>query len=93
MAAILPGSPPSFHRNDVEGTVKALCDYSRNMHDTLDYMLGQMEKELSQIKDAGAERDTKIANLQTGLVSALELMNQQYTELNTRVSALEAGQT
>lgn len=93
MVAILPGSPPSFNRNDVEGTVKALCDYSRNMHDTLDYMLGQMEKELSGIKDTAEKQGETIATLQTSLVSALELMNQQYTELSARVAALEAKQT
>lgn len=93
MATILPGSPPAFNRNDVEGTVKALCAYVRNLHETLDYTLGQFEKELTKIKDGDAQRDTKITNLQTGLVSALNLMNEQYTELNTRVSALEAGQT
>lgn len=92
MATILPGSPPSFNKNDVESTVKNLCAYNRNMHDTLDYTLGQMEKSINQVKDAIEEQGKTIANLQSALVSALELMNEQYTELNARVSALEAGQ-
>lgn len=93
MATILPGSPPAFNKNDVESTVKALCAYVRNLHETLDYTLGQFEKELTKIKDAGADLDTRISNLQSGLVGALELMNEQYTELNTRVTALESNQT
>lgn len=93
MATILPGSPPAFNRNDVEGTVKALCAYVRNLHETLDYTLGQFEKELTKIKDGDAQRDTKITNLQTGLVSALNLMNEQYTNLDARVTALESNQT
>lgn len=93
MATVLPGSPPSFDRNNVEGTVKALCAYVRNLHETLDYTLGQFEKELTAIKDGDTARDGKITNLQTGLVSALNLMNEQYTELNARVTALESNQT
>ena len=42
MASILPGSPPAFQKSDVESTVKALCAYTRNQHETLDYMLGQI---------------------------------------------------
>lgn len=92
MATILPGSPPAFNKNDVESTVKALCAYIRNLHETLDYTLGQFEKELTAIKTAGAARDARITNLQNSLASALQLMNEQYTELNTRVTALEAKQ-
>lgn len=93
MATILPGSPPAFDKNNVDGTVKALCAYNRNMHDTLDYTLGQIEKSITQVKDAIEEQGKTIATLQTAMVEALELMNKQYTELNARVSALEAGQT
>lgn len=93
MATILPGSPPAFNKNDVESTVKALCVYVRNLHETLDYTLGQFEKELTAIKSADAARDARIANLQNSMASAIQIMNEQYTELNARVSALEAGQT
>lgn len=93
MATNLPGSPPAFDKNNVDGTVKALCAYNRNMHDTLDYTLGQIEKSITQVKDAIEEQGKTIATLQTAMVEALELMNKQYTELNARVSALEAGQT
>lgn len=93
MATSLPGSPPSFDKNNVDGTVKALCAYTRNLHETLDYTLGQFEKSITQIKDSVEKQSETIANLQSAMVSALQLMNQQYTELNERVSALEAGQT
>lgn len=89
MATILPGSPPAFDKNNVEGTVKALCAYVRGLHENLSYTLGQMDKELSGIKGLDAEQSGKISNLQTGLTGALSLMNEQYTELNARVSALE----
>lgn len=91
MATILPGSPPAFNKNDVEGTVKNLCAYSRNMHDTLDYMLGQIEKDMNRLKDASEQQSKAVSTLQTALAEALQLMNQQYAELNARVSALEAG--
>lgn len=100
MATILPGSPPSFNKNDVESTVKALCVYARNLHETLDYTLGQFEKNVNNLRDAIEaqnklieQQNRTISTLQTSLASALQIMNEQYTELNTRVSALEAGQT
>lgn len=89
MATILPGSPPAFDKNNVEGTVKALCAYTRNLHENLDYTLGLLEKELTGIKSLDAEQNGKITNLQAGLTGALSLMNEQYTELNARVTALE----
>ena len=54
MAAILPGSPPVFDKNDVAGTVKALCNYTRALHENLDYLLGQMDKRLSMLEKAAA---------------------------------------
>lgn len=92
MATILPGSPPAFNKNDVEGTVKNLCAYTRNQHETLDYMLGQFKSEFSKLQAAIEEQSKTIATLQTSLVSALELIDEQYNELNARVTALEAGQ-
>lgn len=47
MATILPDSPPAFNKNDIEGTVKALCSYTRNLHETLDFTLGQIQKKLN----------------------------------------------
>lgn len=93
MATILPGSPPAFNKNDVESTVKALCAYSRNLHETLDYTLGQIEKNMNNLKDLMEAQNKTISNLQTSLASALQLLNQQYTELNARVTALEQTQT
>lgn len=89
MATILPDSPPAFDKNNVDGTVKALCAYNRNMHETMDYLLGQMEKDMDRLKNLITEQGKTITTLQTSMASALQLMNQQYTELNARVSALE----
>ena len=48
MATTLPGSPPSFDRNDVNGTVKSLCNYTRNLQENLDFMLGQLQKSMNR---------------------------------------------
>ena len=50
MATTLPGSPPSFDRNDVNGTVKSLCNYTRNLQENLDFMLGQLQKSMTAIQ-------------------------------------------
>ncbi|MGE4483983.1 MAG: hypothetical protein AB7C97_02590, partial [Oscillospiraceae bacterium] len=47
MATILPGSPPTFNKADVSGTVKALCNYTRTMQENIDFTLGQLRKELT----------------------------------------------
>ena len=44
MATTLPGSPPSFDRNDVNGTVKSLCNYTRSLQENLDFMLGSFKR-------------------------------------------------
>lgn len=92
MSTVLPGSPPAFNKNDVEGTVKNLCAYTRNQHETLDYLLGQFKSEFSKLQSAIEEQSKTITTLQTALADTLKLMNEQYTELNARVTALEAGQ-
>ena len=50
MATTLPGSPPSFDRNDVNGTVKSLCNYTRNLQENLDFRLGQLQKSMTAIQ-------------------------------------------
>lgn len=51
MATVLPGSPPAFNKNDVSGTVKALCNYTRVLQENLDFLLGQMKKEIISIQE------------------------------------------
>lgn len=36
--------PPSYDRNDLEGTVRKLCDYSIKLQEELQWILTQMEK-------------------------------------------------
>lgn len=93
MATILPGSPPAFDKNNVEGTVKALCAYTRNQHETLDFLLGQIEKDMDKLKGSISGQAETISALQASLVDALQIMNRQYTELSARVAALESGLT
>ncbi len=44
MATTLPGSPPSFDRNDVNGTVKSLCNYTRNLQENLTSCWGSFKR-------------------------------------------------
>lgn len=46
--AVLPTKPPAFDRNDVEGTVKKLCDYNIQLQEQLDFQLAQTNKMLSE---------------------------------------------
>lgn len=38
-------SPPSFDHNDLEGTVKKLCDYNIKLQEELQFLLTQMAKQ------------------------------------------------
>ena len=37
--------PPAFDRNDVEGTVKKLCDYNIKLQEELQFLLLQLAKQ------------------------------------------------
>ena len=69
MATILPGSPPSFDRNDVAGTVKALCNYTRNLQENIDFLLGQLQKSVTAAQSSIEGLNTKTASLQTAVSS------------------------
>lgn len=74
--------------NSEEGHVSWSATLCR-MDETLDFLLGQIEKDMTKIKDSVEAQGKTVATLQTSLVSALQLMGQQYDELNARVTALE----
>lgn len=78
MATILPGSPPTFDRNDVSGTVKALCSYTRSLQENLDFMLGQLQRSMTSMESSIE-----------GLNSTLSALENQYGGLARRVTALE----
>lgn len=92
MATVLPGSPPSFNRNDVEGTVKALCNYTRSLQENIDFMLGQLKKDvaatgkrLDSLNSAVSAMSKTVSSLQ---VSVSDLSS-NYNKLAAHVSALE----
>ena len=92
MATILPGSPPSFDRNDVSGTVKALCNYTRNLQEKLDFMLGQLQKNVTSMQSSVEGLGTRVSSLQTtlsGVQKSVDTLGSEYNRLAARVTALE----
>ena len=92
MATILPGSPPSFDRNDVNGTVKSLCNYTRNLQENLDFMLGQLQKSMTSIQSSVEGLNSKVSSLQTtlsGVQQSVSTLGSEYNKLAARVTALE----
>lgn len=92
MATILPGSPPTFDRNDVSGTVKALCSYTRSLQENLDFMLGQLQRSMTSMESSIEGLNSKLSSLQTtisGVQSSVSALGNQYNSLAARVTALE----
>ena len=92
MATILPGSPPSFDRNDVNGTVKSLCNYTRNLQEKLDFMLGQLQKSVTSMQSSVEGLGTRVSSLQTtlsGVQQSVSTLGSEYNKLAARVTALE----
>lgn len=92
MATILPGSPPSFDRNDVSGTVKSLCNYTRNLQEKLDFMLGQLQKSVTSMQSSVEGLTNRVSSLQTtlsGVQDSVDALGSEYNRLAARVTALE----
>lgn len=41
-------TPPGFDRNDMEGTVRKLCEYTARLQEELQWLLTQMEKKMQK---------------------------------------------
>lgn len=92
MATVLPGSPPTFNKNDVPATVKALCAYTRNMQENINFMLGQLKKNAEEMGKTINSQGEAISSLQTavgGLQGSVGTLSSQYNNLAVRVAALE----
>lgn len=92
MATILPGSPPTFNKTDISATVKALCNYSRTLHENLDYILNQLQKTSKQNTEDIASIRATIQTMQStmnGMQSSIESLGNSYNSLANRVTALE----
>lgn len=92
MATILPGSPPSFNKNDVNGTVKALCSYTRSLQENLDFMLGQLQKSMTGMESSIEGLTSKVSSVQNtlnGVQNSVATLGNQYNSLAARVAALE----
>lgn len=95
MATILPGSPPAFNRNDAAGTVKALCAYTRNLQENLDFLLGQLRREADETRKAVSAQGETLSALGksvTGVKEDVTTLRGRYDSLALRVAALEAKQ-
>lgn len=96
MATILPGVPPTFDRNDVAGTVKRLCDYSRGMQENLDFLLAQIKKDISAHQEALEKQAEAIVAAQNAAAAAsrsVQSLASSYSSLAARVAALEQKNT
>lgn len=85
MATVLPGSPPSFDKDNEAGTVRAICNYLRNMHDNVDFQLGQIKKTLEAQQAAIALLTEK----NTGLRNEISALREDHDKLAARVSTLK----
>ena len=92
MANTNPGTPPSIDRSDVNGTVKSLCNYTRNLQENLDFMLGQLQKSMTAIQTSVEGLNSKVSSLQTtlsGVQQSVSTLGSEYNKLAARVTALE----
>ncbi len=91
MATVLPGSPPAFDKGNETGTVRAICNYLRSLHDNVDFQLGQVRKSLETQQNATTSLTEKNAGLETELSALrqeIETLKDDYTKLAALVSAL-----
>lgn len=92
MATILPGSPPTFNKTDVSGTVKALCNYTRTLQENIDFTLGQLRKELTAAHGDIESLQTTVSSIKTTISSLqdnVSTLETNYNSLAARVTALE----
>lgn len=92
MATVLPGSPPTFDKGNETGTVRAICNYLRSLHDNVDFQLGQIRKTQETQQNTIASLTEKNAGLKTELSTLrqdIETLQGDYEALAARVSALE----
>ena len=92
MATVLPGSPPGFDREDIAGTVRALCGYLRTFQDNLDFQLGQLRKSLESHGKSIDGLEKRVKALETGLERVrgdVGTLQADVDKLSARVSALD----
>lgn len=92
MATVLPGSPPGFDREDIAGTVRALCGYLRTLQDNLDFQLGQLRKSVESHGKSMEALEKRVQTLETGLEQvqrAMGTLQADCDKLSARVSALD----
>ena len=79
-------------KTDISATVKALCNYSRTLHENLDYILNQLQKTSKQnTEDIAAIRATiqTMQSTMNSMQSSIESLGNSYNSLANRVTALE----
>ena len=79
-------------RNDVSGTVKALCSYTRSLQENIDCLLGQLQKSVQTMQgdvEGLTTKTTTMQNTLSGVQSNVSTLGNQYNQLAARVTALE----
>ncbi len=92
MATVLPGSPPGSNKENVAGTVKAICGYLRTFHDNVDFQLGQIKKSLEGHAKRVETLEKKVQTLEKGLGQAEKTictLQTKYDKHSARVTELE----
>ena len=92
MATVLPGSPPGFDKQNEAGTLRAVCNYLRTLHDNVDFQLGQIRKTLETQQNTITSLTEKNAGLSRELSTlrqSMETLQEDYETLAARVSILE----
>lgn len=72
MAAILPGSPPGYNRDNLTGTVRSVCDYLRSTHDNMDFQLGQLVKRLDALEKGQAGLESRVGTAEKTITALTE---------------------
>lgn len=76
----------------MNGTVKALCNYTRSLQEKLDFMLGQLQKSVTSMQSSVEGLNSKVSSLQTtlsGVQQSVSTLGGEYNKLAARVTALE----
>lgn len=87
MAFVLPGGAPEFRRGDLEGTLRRVCGYERELQENLNFCLGQLSKALDRA-NGGVEEAAVGREALAGRVAAAEAAVKR---LESRLAALESG--
>ena len=85
-------TPPVYDKQDLEGTIKRLCDYNVMLNEQLQYCLTLMEKQINGVIDRMNKLGEKMKQLEEKVGSAvtrMDAMGESVARLYSRVGELE----